>query len=124
VVFEHPFEVFLPSLFAPIVPGPEVVEHEVVNQRYLDGYDTGEKIEKPSGFGQKPEEEHVDHKTPGSYQTEFYEAPYFLLLSYRINSGVQDLFILLTYFPFFPSPLTGKAIDERKFIFFHNILST
>jgi hypothetical protein len=89
VVLEHSLEIFLFPLLAPVAPGPEIIEHIVIYKRYLNCYQTGEKIKKPHSLGEEPEEKHIDHKSPSSDQAEFYNAPYFLLVNYGINSGVQ-----------------------------------
>jgi hypothetical protein len=67
MVLKHSLKVFPLPLPAPVVPGPEIIQHEVVQKRYLNRDETGKKIENPHGLGEEPEEEHVDRKSPGTH---------------------------------------------------------
>jgi len=89
MVLKHSFEVFRFSFFTAVMPGPQVIQYIIVYQRYLDCYDAGEKIINPHNFGQKPQEKHVDHKSPGSDQSEFYETLNLLFLDKGVNFVVQ-----------------------------------
>jgi hypothetical protein len=91
---------FFPS---PIVPGPESVQNEIVQKRNLNCYEAGEKIEKPHDLGEEPEEEHIDHKSPGSHQAEFRYAPDFLPVNHRTDAGAQLWITLMTSPSSFPS---------------------
>jgi hypothetical protein len=91
MVLKHSLEIFPFPFLAPVVPGPESIQHEVIQKRYLNRYEAGEKIEEPHSLGEEPEEKHVDHESPGSHQAEFCDAPYVLSVNYGIDSGVQIL---------------------------------
>jgi hypothetical protein len=66
MVLQHSLKVLLPAPLTPITPGPQIVKQVVADERNLDGYDAGEKIIQSHSISQKPEEKHVDYKSPGS----------------------------------------------------------
>jgi hypothetical protein len=62
MILSHSFKIFNSSLFSPITPGPQIIEHIVTYYGKLNSYKAGEKIIYFEGFGEEPQKEHVHQK--------------------------------------------------------------
>ena len=100
MVLQHSFEILGFSLFPPVMPGPKVVQNIVTQNRYLDGYQAGEKIIEFCFLGEKPQKEHVDQNTGSPHQAKFDKTADFAFLregmdsTHRVMIQLMRLYLL------------------------------
>jgi hypothetical protein len=109
MILDHPFKIFNSALFPPIMPGPEIIQHEIIYHRKFNSYKAGEKIIYLEDFGEEPQKEHVDQKPRSPHQAELKETPYFFFLNNRINFQAQILLIHVYLSPFPPLHKYGEG---------------
>ncbi len=81
MILKHSFKIFNFTLSAPIMPGPQIVEHIVTYYGKLNSYKAGEKIIYLENFGEEPQKKHIHQKSRRPHQAKLQEPLKFLILS-------------------------------------------
>jgi hypothetical protein len=81
MILKHPFKIFNPAFFPPIMPGPQIIQHIVTYYGKLNSNKAGEEIVYLEDFGEEPQKEHIHQKSRSPHQAELKETLKLFILS-------------------------------------------